>query len=117
MTTTLNTTPPIHDMTLYRGDTQPRTFKYRNRATGELQSLAGATALMQLRSSASSETVIYTFPLTVNEAENTITMLISNWELVTWTTGVYDLEVTYGSGVVETWIKGTCTVMEDVSRE
>jgi hypothetical protein len=67
---------------------------------------------MQLRSSALSETVIYEFPLTVDETENTITLPIEDLDAATWTTGVYDLEVTYGS-IVE--VSADSKVVEVIS--
>lgn len=129
---TLDLTPPKKDLLLYRGDTQAITFKYRIRSTKELQSLAGATALMQLKMDASSNTVLYTFPLTVDEVNNVITMLISDWsqitplltddvknviskETVIYKLGVFDLQVTYSNNIKETWFKGALDIMEDIS--
>ena len=113
--TTLDLTPPIADLILYRGDTQPITFSYMQRSTGELQSLTGATAKMYLKNEIGSDIVIYEFPLTINTAQNTITMSITNWGVVTWVKGLYDLEVTYQSGVIETWCRGTFELKGDIS--
>lgn len=184
--TTLDSTPPIANFTLYRGDTFVKTFRIKQRSTRQLQDLTGATARMQLRSSQASDTIIHTFDVSVLEnsdngtvetasstqitdssknwvtnewvgyvlhviggvgngqmipiVSNTSTTLtlaygfktlpnsssysieggilvsLSDWTGITWTGGVYDLEVTYQGGVVETLFQGTVTVKGDISR-
>jgi hypothetical protein len=113
---TLDLTPDTADFIIYRGDTQPITFSYIQRSTGDLQSLTGATAKMDVKNEIESDTVIYEFPLTIDEENNTIQALIDDWSLVTWTTGIYDLEVTYQGGIIETWCKGTITIEGDISQ-
>lgn len=185
--TTLDSTPPIANFTIYKGDTFVNTFRIKNRATRQLQDLTGATARMQLRASQASDTILHTFDISILEnfdsgtietasstqiidtskswvtnewvgyvlritngvgngqiipiVSNTSTTLtlgygfktlpnssslytieggivvsLSDWDSITWTTGVYDLEVTYSGGVVETLCRGTITVEGDVSR-
>lgn len=111
----LDLTPDTADLILYRGDTQPITFSYVQRATGDLQSLTGAMAQMHVKNDIESDTPIYEFTLTIDTQNNTIQALINDWALVTWTTGIYDLEVTYQGGIVETWCKGTISIEGDIS--
>lgn len=114
--TTLDSTPPIANFTIYRGDTFVKTFRIKQRSTRQLQDLTGSTARMQLRSSQASDTIIHTFDLDVDEQLSTITLSLLDWTGITWTGGVYDLEVTYQGGVIETLFQGTMTVKGDISR-
>lgn len=113
--TTLDLTPPIADLILYRGDTQPITFSYIQRSTGQLQSLVGATAKMYLKNDIASDVVVYEFTLSIDGVENTITMSITDWDTLIWAEGIYDLEVTYQGGIPETWCRGTIKIIGDVS--
>ena len=113
---TLDSIPPIANFTIYKGDTFVKTFRIKNRATRQLQDLTGATARMQLRATQASDTILHTFDLTIDTALSTIIVSLLDWDSITWTSGVYDLEVTYLGGVVETLCRGTITVEGDVSR-
>lgn len=108
--------PPTVDISIYRNDTEIKTVRVKNRTTRQLEDLTGVTALMQLRSTPDSATILYTFTTTIANNEITISIPQANWATITWTTGVYDLQLTYPSGVVETLFRGTLTVEKDVSR-
>jgi hypothetical protein len=46
----------------------------------------------------------------------TITIAASATTLYTWSTGVYDLEIVSGTGIVKRLLKGTVTVDPEVTR-
>jgi len=114
--TIIDGTPPTVDITIYRNDTEVKTVRVKNRATRQLEDLTGVTALMQLRATPDSATVLYTFTTTIANNEITITIPQAHWATITWTTGVYDLQLTYAGGVIDTLFRGTITVEKDVSR-
>lgn len=111
----LDSTPPIADFHIYKGDTFVRTFRVKQRSTRQLLDLTGATATMVLKDPEDNQTLLYTFTTTIDTALSTITASIPSWSGLTWTQGVYDLQVTYAGGVVETLCRGTITVEGDVS--
>jgi hypothetical protein len=132
---------PNHDLKFYRGDTAIRTVKIWDDSVKprQLQDLTSATALMQLRATPSSTgSPLYTFTTTI--ADNIITLSIpqadwgaidtlmasgttslvteiENGKEVTYSKiGVYDLQLTYSSGVVDTQFAGSVLIRRDVSR-
>ena len=113
---TIDTTPPIADFTIYKNDSFVKAFRVRSRATHELVDLTGATALMQLRATPSSAGVLHTFNLSIDTVLSTITASILDWSAISWTTGYYDLQVTYTGGIVDTLCRGVITVEGDTSR-
>lgn len=114
----LDLTPPTADpIKLYRGDTSSLIFRIRDVTTGTIQDLTGVTALMQLRPYRQNDVLLYTFNLTINHVAGEITMTIDadDWESINWTSGIWDLQLTYPSGDVETIATGSISVVEDVS--
>ncbi|MFN7301439.1 MAG: hypothetical protein ACK5U7_08225 [Bacteroidota bacterium] len=131
---------PSHDLKFYRGDTAIRTVKIWDESVKprQLQDLSTATALMQLRATSSASSVLYTFTTTI--ADNIITLSIpqADWgaidtlmasgttslvteiedgkEVTYYKIGVFDLQLTYSSGVVDTQFAGSVLIRRDVSR-
>lgn len=113
--TTLSNLPQSEAITIYRGDTLVLTVTPK--VGRVVEDLTGVTALMKLKASVDSESTLYTFNTVVDQELGTITASIqaSDWSTITWTGGVYDLQITYPSGVVKTLVRGTLTVEKDVS--
>lgn len=109
----LDSTPPIADFRIYKGDTFVRTFRVKQRITRQLLDLTGATATMLLKDPVD-KTLLYTFTLTIDTALSTITASIPSWTGLTWTQGFYELKLTYAGGVDETLCRGTITVEDGV---
>ena len=132
---------PYHKLKFYRGDTAIRTVKIWDESVKprQLQDLTGATALMQVRATPSSTgSPLYIFSTTI--ADNIITLSIpqADWgaidtlmasgttslvteieddkEVTYYKIGVYDLQLTYSSGVVDTQFKGDVLIEKDTSR-
>jgi len=114
----INNVPKTVDIKHYRGSTFVAKLRILDKDTREVKSLAGVTALMQLRSTALSQTILYTFSTVVDSETNTITISIpqNDWATIAWTKGVYDIRLTYVGGIVETVVKGTFNLVEGVSR-
>ena len=130
--------PPTADMYIYRNDTEVKTVRKKDRNTRQLEDLTGATALMQLRATPNSATILYTFTTTIANNEITITIPQADWTTIQtlmesptteieimeikgkqytfYKIGFYDLQVTYPGGVNKTFIQGTYSIQEDTSR-
>jgi hypothetical protein len=85
--------------------------------------LAGFTAEMDIRSGSNSTTTLYQLStaggqIALDNVLKTITLTIpaSDTEDFTWTTGVYDLEMTSGGGIVTRLLSGNITVSREVTK-
>lgn len=104
-----------------RGDTYRRTFKCET--GGAAVNLTGYTSRLQIRDAVDGA-VLYTGSttnghLTVTGSAGTIDVSVPAASTAAWTftTGVYDLEITSASGVVTTLAEGTVTVTKDVTKD
>lgn len=84
--------------------------------------LTGYTARMQVRSSVSSDTILLDLTtenggILLDDTTKTITIIISatNTALITWTKGVYSLELVIGT-TVSTLVTGNVYVQKEVTR-
>lgn len=117
------TTPPgNYDFTLYQGATFLRTLTWQDENETAIN-LTGYTARMHLRTSQDAETpfVILTTEnggITLGGSAGTITLTISAGDTaeITETSGVYDLEIISGSGVVTRLLAGKILVSKEVTR-
>jgi len=136
--TILDDTPAKLDLIIYRNDTQVKTVSVKNKTNRQLEDLTGVTALMQLKTSAENATVLYTFTTTIANNKITITIPQNEWTIINtimaspttiittikengrdvlyYNIGVYDLQLIYAGGVVDTLFRGTITVLKDVSQ-
>lgn len=85
--------------------------------------LAGYTARMHIRRTVSSSEIEVTLTtenggITIDNTEKTISLLIASTETddLEFTTGVYDLEMISGLGVVTSLVSGAVTVESEVTR-
>ena len=112
------------DITIDQGATLQQTFKWTSDA-GVGIDLTGYTAQMQVRSDyADNGGTIY---LTLSSAAGTIVITPASGQIdlvvppattqgLTFTSGVYDLEVTSPTGVVTRLVRGTATLSKEVTR-
>ena len=85
--------------------------------------LTGCTARMQVRSKVDSPTVLLSLSTTdgsivLGGTAGTVTLKLSATQTaaITWTTGVYDLEVVFSDGTVKRLIQGSVSVSPEVTR-
>ncbi len=110
----------ILDITIEQGATFSRTINYTD-SEGEPIDLTGCTIAAQIRQSFSSSTA-YAFTMTLTDAaegEFTWVMSATNTALINATAKakwVYDVEITYPSGIVERILQGSCDVSQQVTR-
>lgn len=111
----------IYSFKAQQGETFSRVLTWKDSA-GNPINLTGYTARMQLRSSATSSTVILELTtnsgITLGGAAGTITLTISATTMAGLTPGAYsyDLEMVSGSGVVTPLLKGVFTIAPEVTR-
>jgi hypothetical protein len=105
------------DILALKGDTMEASFTLTDDNEAAID-LSGATLLMEVRKTAKSDDVELTLTesdgITVSGAESNI---INLSKIVDIDAGcyVYDIQATYGSGVVTTYLRGAFTVEEDVT--
>lgn len=110
--------PAQYNIKIWRNDTWAQTFALLADTTPI--DLSGSTILIQIRPTPASESVV----LTLSTATNTITIGGANRNQITLnkkvevTAGsyVYDMNVTFPSGEVKTYLWGNFIVSEDISK-
>jgi hypothetical protein len=110
--------PAQYNVKIWRNDTWGQTFAIL--ANDVAVNLAGSTIVIQVRESASSSTSL----LTLSTTTSTITITGASNNQVTLNkvvnipagTYTYDMNVTFPSGVVKTYIWGTFIVQEDITK-
>lgn len=110
------------DIEIKQGATYQLTVTWKDSA-GTAINLTGYTARMQVRETYSSSSTIVSLTsssgITLGGAAGTIAILISATTTAALTapfSGVYDLEVVDGSGVVTRLLEGAATVSPEVTR-
>lgn len=110
--------PGTKAFSFYRGDTFSVTMTYKEGGLGV--PLTGATVAAKFRSSVSSESST-SFVVTVSNqvslpGEFTISLSPAVTAAVTNLQSAYDIQITWPSGEVQTILRGTLTLIEDVTR-
>lgn len=112
----------LYNLTIEAGATFTRTFVWRDN-DGNLMDLDGYTARMQIRSTrtASSfalEATTENGKITINGEDGEIVLTISATETAALeiTSGVYDLELISGEGVVTRLTEGSVFISPEVTR-
>jgi DUF4097 and DUF4098 domain-containing protein YvlB len=115
-------TPGKLNLTIYQGSTWRRVIRLATVA-GAVD-LSGATARMHVRATVATTTTLLELTesngraLITDAANGEITLLISATDtvLLTFTSGVYDLEIEYASGTVDRVLYGTVKLSKEVTR-
>lgn len=110
--------PGTKAFSFYRGDTFSVTMTYKEGGLGV--SLTGATVAAKFRSSVSTEASTSFMVVVSNQTtfpgEFTISLAAATTAAVTNTQSAYDVQITWPDGEVQTILKGTLTMIEDVTR-
>ena len=109
--------PGIYNIIAYRNDTLQRTFTIVDSA-GSPVSLATAAVKIQVRTKADGE-VLWELTegdgLTVGGAGNNVITLSKVCDITGCGVYYYDLQATFASGVVSTYIRGAFIVQKDIT--
>jgi len=106
------------NLTIYQGETYKHTFRYRDEFN-QVINLEGWSARLQVRSSPSSELILYTAAghMTVDGIRGEVKLVIpatvtAGW---TWRSGVYDSEIFFDTEV-EKFVYGSVRVKPEITR-
>jgi hypothetical protein len=117
MATTISNLPGAVNFKVYQNDTLTKTLTITDDADAAID-LSAATIKMEVRAAVAS-TVLFTFEtgdgITVGGADDNV-ITISKLVDITAGSYLYDLEITYSGGEVQTLIKGSFTVTADITR-
>ena len=118
--------PIKNNFTIYQGQTLSEERAWASGATAETATpvdLTGCTARMQVRGDIESETVLLELTtenggIVLGGAAGTIVIFMSAVQTaaITWTPGVYDLEIVFPDGRVRRLFYGVITVSPEVTR-
>lgn len=118
----MTTTPGNYDLTLYQGASFTLTLTWKDAANAAIN-LTGYSAKMQIRYTAASPSVVLELSTTnggisLGGTAGTITLnaSASQTAALTEATGVYDLELTSGSGTVTRLLSGKYTLSPEVTK-
>lgn len=110
--------PATHNFDVYAGDTYTFTITYKENSVGV--DLTGTTLASSI-ATAAGETATTTMTVTAaadqtaNPGQMNVTLPAANSDLLTGASYVYDIEVTWPDTSVQTILRGTITVTQDVT--
>jgi hypothetical protein len=114
--------PGTYNFPVYQGDDLTFNFTYKEGASGSEvgKTLTGATILCQIKpDKASAATTTMTCTADADQVTNigkmSVTLPAANSALLTGSSYVYDIQVTWAAGDVQTPLAGIITVTQDVS--
>lgn len=112
----------ILNLTIEQGATYRNTLTWKD-ASGSLVNLTGATAKMQIRPDYGNATVLHQLDtnnggITLGGTAGTVALYIAAADTAgfTWTSGVYDLDVTLSNGDVVRLVQGGVGVSPEVTQ-
>lgn len=112
----------LHNFTIEQGVTTAKSFVWKD-SNGDVIDLTGYTARMQIREAFTSSSTILSatnqngqLVITANQGKVTLTLTATETAALTFTTGVYDLELVSASGTVTRLVEGTVTLSKEVTR-
>jgi len=112
----------VYNLTIEQGATLDLALTWKD-AAGTPINLTGYTARLQVRPSIDSATTLLTMTtengrISLGGAAGTIRLLLdaATTASLTWTSGVYDLELQSAGGTVTRLLAGTVTVSPEVTR-
>ena len=112
-----------YDFTIEQGATTTKPFVWKS-GDGVPVDISGYDVRMQVRRSVSSSDVLLAadtgngrFQVDGPNGKFTLVLSAADTSAITWTTGVYDIELEDGDGVVTRLLMGTVTVSKGVTRD
>jgi hypothetical protein len=116
----MTTQPGKYDITIYQGATYDVTFTWKDESDTEVN-LTGYSARLKARESIDSSSAFISLTsgsgITLGGTAGTIRVLISATDTAALTqSGVYDLELESGAGVVTRLLEGNLVLSKEVTR-
>lgn len=111
-----------HDFTIEQGVTTAKSFVWKDSA-GDVIDLTGYTARMQIRASLDATSTLLSatnangqLVITAAQGKVTLTLTATETAALSFSTGVYDLELVSSGGVVTRLVEGTITLSKEVTK-
>ncbi len=111
-----------YDLYIEQGATLSLPIVWKD-SDGNVVNITGYTARMQVRQTVPATTILLSATtengkLVIDGSNGKVTILLSaaDTTAITWLTGVYDLELISGSGVVTRLLEGSVSVSREVTR-
>lgn len=116
--------PATQNIEIYKGDTFQLFFRIRNRLPngdpGDYVNLTGQTPKAQIRATEATASVLAEFTATLGDQTTFPGSVLLELSAATTTSlasgGVWDVQLTNGSGQVRTYLKGQVTLLPEVTR-
>lgn len=112
--------PVSKNLNIYEGDTFRFVFRLRQQdlfgEAGAPVNLSGSIVRSQIRPAENSETVLAEFTATHNDDGGEVTLMLTPAVTASLVDGVWDAQVQFPDGTVRTYLKGTVTVNQEVTR-
>lgn len=112
-----------YDFVIEQGTTFVKSFRWKD-SNGDPINLTGYSALMHVRTSVTSDTVLVEFSTANNRIQITpdegkVDLVLSSTETsaIDWKRGKYDLELVSSTGFVTRLLFGLVTVSKEITRE
>lgn len=117
------TTPAKLKFVIYQGATFRKRLTWTVQTTGAAIDLTGCTARMHIRAKLPDTTTLLVLTtenarITLGGTAGTVDLFISDEDtaLITWTSGVWDLEIAHPNGDVTRLAEGSVSVSKEVTR-
>lgn len=117
------TTPAKHKFVIYQGATFRKKLTWTVKSTGAAIDLTGCTARMHIRAKQPDASTLLTLTtensrITLGGVAGTVDLFISDEDTaaITWTSGVWDLEIAHPNGDVTRLSEGSISVSKEVTR-
>jgi hypothetical protein len=111
-----------HDFTIEQGVTTSKSFVWKD-SEGTVIDLTGYSARMQIRASIDSTSTLLSatnangqLVITAAQGKVTLTLTATETAALDFSTGVYDLELVSGAGVVTRLVEGSVTLSKEVTK-
>lgn len=113
--------PAVYDLDVYKGDTCAFFVRLWEKTVDGVASnpvdLTGATAKAQIRIVPSALDVLAEFACEVTTNPGVVKLSLPATITSNLSPGVWDLEITFADGVVQTYLKGNVSVTNEVTRD
>lgn len=109
--------PAQRNISIYKGDSFAFQFTLKDPVSEEPVDLTGTTVKAQIRATEDSATVMAEFVTSHDDDGGTVTISLTPVLTTALTTsGVWDVQLTFPDTTVRTYLRGTATLVKEVTR-
>jgi hypothetical protein len=109
--------PAQKNISIYKGDSYTIVFTLKDPDTEEPVDLTGVEVAAEIRATEDAGSALATFTCGHDDDGGTVTLELSPAETTALTVnGVWDVQLTFTDGWVQTYLKGSVTLVKEVTR-